>query len=62
LQAFRASCALHLTQMVNVGFPEKTRYGFEMVDAADALPHFWRRRDINRDFMADQTSRNFGEF
>jgi hypothetical protein len=23
LQAFRASCALHLTQMVNVGFPEK---------------------------------------
>jgi len=23
-------------QMVNVGFPDRTGYGFEMVDAADA--------------------------
>jgi hypothetical protein len=26
------------------------------------MPHFPRRWGINRDFMADQTSRNFGEF
>jgi len=27
-------------RMVNVGFPERTRYGFEMVDAPGASPAF----------------------
>jgi hypothetical protein len=52
---------LHLTQMVNVGFPEKTRYGFEMVDEARACQPSHRRR-VNRKFTANRNSWIFRQF
>jgi hypothetical protein len=61
LQAFRASCALHLMQMVNVGFPEKNPVWFRNGGCGRRVPHFWRSRGINRDFSADRISRISGE-
>jgi hypothetical protein len=43
--------------MVNVGFPQATLYGFEMVDAV-----YWRRTAVNRKFTPNQLIRVFREF
>jgi hypothetical protein len=50
----------HSTQMVNVGFPELSGYGFEMVDAPDAA--FLRKIAINRKFTPNPTNRIFRKF
>jgi hypothetical protein len=33
---------VHSMQMVNAGFPDRTLYGFEMVDAV-----YWRQTGVN---------------
>jgi hypothetical protein len=47
--------------MVNAGFPARSRYGFEMVDAARnaILPP---EAGVNRKFTPNQIIRIFGEF
>jgi hypothetical protein len=44
-------------QMVNAGFPDRTLYGFEMVDAA-----YWRKTAVNRKFTPNQIIRVFCKF
>ena len=59
-RGFRASRSVHSTRMVNAGFPEPRRYGFEMVDAP-------RRRifrvnpRINRKFTPNQIDSDFSQ-
>ena len=48
-------------QMVNVWFPERVGYGFEMVDAADVSVPL-REAVINRKFTPNQINRIFREF
>jgi hypothetical protein len=48
-------------QMVNAGFPERTGYGFEMVDAPGASV-LSRKAGINRKFTPNQINRIFREF
>jgi hypothetical protein len=48
-------------QMVNVGFPERNRYGFEMVDTRDA-PVFLRKTAINQKFTPNPMIRVFRKF
>jgi hypothetical protein len=45
--------------MVNVGFPEPARYGFETVDGLKARHHGGAA--INRKFTPNRMIRNFGE-
>jgi len=47
--------------MVNVGFPERTGYGFEMVDGHGA-PVFLRKTAINRKFTPNPMIRVFRKF
>jgi hypothetical protein len=48
-------------QMVNDGFPERTGYGFEMVDARGASA-LLRRAGINRKFTPNPIARIFRKF
>jgi hypothetical protein len=48
-------------RMVNVGFPERTGYGFEMVDAPGASP-LSPKTIINRKFTPNQINRIFRKF
>jgi hypothetical protein len=52
---------VHSVQMVNVRFPERVGYGFEMVDAADVSVPL-REAAINRKFTPNQISRIFRRF
>jgi hypothetical protein len=47
--------------MVNVGFPDRSRYGFEMVDAAGTAD-FSAQSAINRKFTPNQIIRVFRKF
>jgi len=48
--------------MVNVRFPDRTRYGFEMVDARGAVHAFRAKSGINRKFTPNQIKRIFRKF
>jgi hypothetical protein len=47
--------------MVNVGFPDRGRYGFEMVDASVAEISL-AKSAINRKFTPNQIIRSFRKF
>ena len=51
----------HSVQMVNVRFPERVGYGFEMVDAADVSVPL-REAVINRKFTPNLINRIFRNF
>jgi hypothetical protein len=48
-------------RMVNDGFPDRARYGFEMVDAPGA-PVLLRNSPINRKFTPNRIIRLLGKF
>jgi len=48
-------------QMVNVGFPERAGYGFEMVDARNP-PVISPKAAINRKFTPNPITVIFGKF
>jgi hypothetical protein len=48
-------------QMVNAGFPERMRYGFERVDGRDASM-FLRQTAVNQIFTANPMIRVFLKF
>jgi hypothetical protein len=48
-------------QMVNVRFPDRTGYGFEMVDTRTRSA-LWRKAGINRKFTPNQINRIFRRF
>jgi len=52
---------VHSVQMVNVRFPERVGYGFEMVDAADVSVPL-REAVINRKFTPNRMNRIFCKF
>jgi len=56
-RVFRTPCPDHSTRMVNVGFPARLGYGFEMVDTRDT-----RKSPINRKFTPNPFNRIFREF
>jgi hypothetical protein len=48
-------------QMVNAGFPARSRYGFEMVDGHFG-PSFCEKAAINRKFTPNPISRIYRKF
>ena len=46
-------------QMVNVGFPERNRYGFEMVDARGTGPWFSRKSPHQSKIYAESNQAGF---
>jgi hypothetical protein len=60
-RGFRTHCGDPSMQMVNAGFPQAGRYGFEMVDAPRRF-RFRAKTAINRKFTSNRIKRIFREF